>query len=123
MYDSLGIYNIDYVLILSVSRSPSYFMNGKISVTPTVNRYIQYYSICQTLTSSVIAICEVTVRTISIIVHLSNTLQRILAVVRTSTYNNTACILRTVSMVLWHLPSEGVYSRLSMYYGMALIDF
>ena len=84
--------------------------------------YIQYYSICQTLTSSVITICEVTVRTISIIVHLSNTLQRILAVVRTSIYNNTACILRTVSMVLWHLPSEGVYSRLSMYSGMALID-
>ena len=46
---------------------------------------------------------------------ISNTLQRLLAVARTSIYSNTVCILRIVSMVLWHLPSEGVCSRLSMF--------
>ena len=61
--------------------------------------------------------CEATVRAISFIVRLSNALQRFLAVVRTSIYNNTADILRIV------LLSEGVCSKLSMHEGMALIDF
>ena len=34
-----------------------------------------------------------------IIVHLSNTLQRLVVVVRTSIYNNTACILPIVLVV------------------------
>ena len=44
--------------------------------------------------------CEVTARAISIIVRLSNALQKIIAVVRTSSYNTTECNLRTVSLVL-----------------------
>ena len=58
----------------------------------------------------------------SIVVHLSNTLQRLLVVVCASIYNNTACILPIVLMVLRHLPSEDVCSKLSMYYGMVLMD-
>ena len=99
MYNPSDIDNIDYVLILSLSRSPSYCINGRISVTSTVNRYISSTVLCQTLTSSVMTgICEVTVRMVFIIGHLSNTLHRLLAVVRTSIYDNTACILRIVSM-------------------------
>ena len=41
----------------------------------------------------------ITIRTLSIIVHLSSTLQRLLVVVRTSIYNNTACILPIVLVV------------------------
>ena len=40
MYNPSDIDNIDYVLILSVSRSPSYCINGRIFVTSTVNRHI-----------------------------------------------------------------------------------
>ena len=94
MYNPSDIDNIDYVLILSLSRSPSYCINGMISVTSTVNRYISSSTVlCQTLTASVMTgIREVTVRMVS--------LHRLLAVVRTSSiYDNTACILRIVSMV------------------------
>ena len=59
----------------------------------------------------------------SIIVYLSSILQRLLVVVRTGICNNTACILPIVLVVSRHLLSEGVCSyKLSMYYGITLID-
>ena len=87
--------------------------------------FIQYCLIHDTSTPYILVLrgtCEATVRAISIIVHLSNALQIFFTVVRASNYNNTPCILRIVSMVLCHIPSKGVCSKLSMYYGMGLID-
>ena len=40
MYNPSDIDNIDYVLILSICRSPSYCINGRTYVTFTVNRQI-----------------------------------------------------------------------------------
>ena len=116
MYNPSDTDDNDYVLIC-ISFSKLLYKREHFCNIYRKPAYIQYCSIHQTLTSSVI-----TVRTISTIVHLFNTLQRLNVVVRTSIYDNTACILRVVPMVLLHLPSEGVCSKLSMYYGMALID-
>ena len=99
MYNPSDIDNIDYVLIISFSKL--FCKREDLTVISTANRHISSTVLYQTLTSSVITgICEIAVRTISILVHLSNTLHRLLAVVRTSIYNNTACILGTISMVL-----------------------
>ena len=100
MYNPSDINNIDYVLIISLAKLLC--RRKDLTVTSTINRHISGTVLyVRLLTSSVITeICEVTVGTIFIIVHLSNTLQRLLAVVRTSTYNNTACILRIVSVFL-----------------------
>ena len=118
MYNPSEIDNIDYILILSEPCYPSCCINGRISVTSTVNRHIPSTVIyVRLLTSSVI-----TIRTMSVIVYLSNTLQRLLVAVRTSIYNYTARILPIVSMVLWHLPSEVMCSKLSVYFGINLID-
>ena len=95
MYNPSDIDNINYILISSVFHSPSYCIDGRILVAFAVNRHISNTVVCQTLISSVI-----TIRTMPIIVHLSSALQRLLVVVRTSIYNNTACILPIVSMVL-----------------------
>ena len=96
MYNPSYIDNIDCVLISSVSHSSIFlYRREDLSVTSTVNRHISSTMICQTSTSSVI-----TIRTMSIIVHLSSTLQRLLVVVRTSIYNNTACILPIALMIL-----------------------
>ena len=45
---------------------------------------------------------------VSIIVHLIKHLQRLLVVARTGIYDNTACILPIVLVVVYHLLSEGV---------------
>ena len=59
-----------------------------------------YISYSNTFCSLLITgICELTVRAISIIVRLSNSLQIFLAVVRTSGHNSTACILPIVASV------------------------
>ena len=43
--------------------------------------------------------CEAIVRAISIVVRISNALQRLFVVVRTSSYNNAACVLQIVTFV------------------------
>ena len=94
MYNLSDFDNIDYVLII-ILFSKLLCKREDLTVTSTVNRHIYSTVLYVRLsTSSVITgTCEVTVRTIFIIVHLSNTLQRLVAVVRTSIYNITACIL------------------------------
>ena len=73
MYNPSDVDNIDYVLIISFSKILC--KREDLTVTSTVKpAYIQFYSIRQTLISSVITgIYEVTVSTISIVAHLSNT--------------------------------------------------
>ena len=95
MYNPSDIDNIDYVMISSVSHSPSYCIDGRIKCDIYRKLAYIYYSTVIYVRSSVIAI-----RMMSIIVHLSSTLERLLVVVRTSIYNNTACILPVVLMVL-----------------------
>ena len=95
VYNPSYIDNIDYVLILSVSCSPSCCIREGFCNIYRKPVYIQCCYLCQTSTSSVI-----TIRTMSIIVYLSSTLQRLLGAVRTSIYNNTSCILSIVSVVL-----------------------
>ena len=64
--------------------------------------FMQYCVIYHTLIYYILTrkeTCEATVRAISIIIRLSNALQRFLTVVRISSYINTACVLRIVSLV------------------------
>ena len=95
MYNTSDTDSIDYVLISSVSYSSILYRREDLSVTSTVNRYISNTVICQTSTSSVI-----TIRAMFIVVHLSSTSPRLLVVVRTSIYNDTACILQIILVVL-----------------------
>ena len=92
MYKLLDIDNIDYVLIISFSK-----------LLCKREDFIQYCFICHTLTPYILILrgtCEATVCAISIIVRLPNVLKIFFVAVRTSIYNNTACILRIVSLVL-----------------------
>ena len=79
MYKPSDTDNIDYVLILSVSRSLSYSINGRIYCNIYVKpAYIQYCSIYDTSTPYITVrrgTCEATVHAISLIVRLSNALQ------------------------------------------------
>ena len=90
------INNIDYVLSKCISFSKLLYERMDSTVTYTVNRHISSTIIYYTLTPYILVskeTCEATVRAMSIIVRLSNALQIFISVVRTSSYNNTACTL------------------------------